>query len=48
MEAILLQTLQHAHWVLEAILGKLVVALPINAKPSGIEVDDISRYLVGA
>ena len=48
MEAILLQTLQHAHWVLEAILGKLVVALPIDTKPSGIEVDDISWYLVGS
>ena len=51
VETVLCQLLQHFHQhfhrILEAILGKLIVTLPIDAKPARIEVYHVRRYLVG-
>ena len=47
VEAILCKLFQHLNGILKAILGKLIVALPINAKPTGIEVDYIAGNPVG-
>ena len=41
METVLFQRLQHGDWVGETVLGKFIVALPINPKPSRVEMDDI-------
>ena len=41
VEAVLLQLLQHADGILEAVLGKLVVTLPVDTEPSCIEMDDV-------
>ena len=46
VKAVLGELLQHTHRVREAVLGKLVVTLPVDTKPARIEVDDVSRYLV--
>ena len=46
METVLLQLLQHTHGVLETVLCKLIVTLPVDAKPSRIKVDDIGRNAV--
>ena len=48
MESILLQRLEHANRVLETILGKLIITLPVYSKPSSIKVDDIRRNLIGS
>ena len=48
VEAVLGELLQHTHGVREAVLGKLVVTLPVDTKPARIEVDDVSRYLMFA
>ena len=46
VEAVVRELFEHLHGILEAILGKLIVALPIDTKPTGIEVDHIAGNLV--
>ena len=46
VEAILSQLLKHLHRILETILRKLIVALPIDTKPACIEVDHVTGDLV--
>ena len=46
VEAVLGELLQHTHRIGEAVLGKLVVALPVDTEPARIEVDDVSRNLM--
>ena len=41
METVFLHRLEHGYWIFETIFGKLIVALPIYAKPSCIEMDNI-------
>ena len=42
VEAVVRELFEHLHGILEAILGKLIVALPIDTKPTGIEVDHVA------
>ena len=46
VETVFRELLQHAYRILETILRKLIVALPIDTKPSRIEVDDVRRNLM--
>ena len=46
MEAILRELLQHTYGVGEAVFRKLIVTLPVDTEPAGVEVDDVRRYLV--
>ena len=46
VESVVKQVLDHLLRVGEAVLGKLVVALPVHAEPSGVEVDDVGRDAV--
>ena len=48
MEAVLCQLLQHLYGVFETVLGKLVVALPVGAKPARIKMYHIGRDAVGS
>ena len=48
METVHRQLFQHADRIGETVLRKLIVALPIDAKPTRIEMDDVARNLVGA
>ena len=41
MEAVLRQLLQHADGILKTVLRKLIVALPVYAKPTRIKVDHV-------
>ena len=47
VEAVLRQLFQHTHRILEAVLRKLIVTLPVHTEPASIEVNDIRRNLVG-
>ena len=46
MESVFSQLFQHLHWIFKSVLGKLIVALPVGAKPSRVKVDYIGRYAV--
>ena len=41
MEAVAAHLLHHCHGVGKAVGGKLIVALPVNSKPSCVEVYDV-------
>ena len=45
-EAHFVHLFQHTDGVFETVLGKLIVALPIDIEPPGIEMDDIRRDAV--
>ena len=46
VETVSLEVFQHLNRVLEVLLRELIVALPVNLKPSCIEMDNIRRNLV--
>ena len=48
MEVLLFELAEHVGRVGEAGWGELVVALPIDVEPSGVEVDDIGGYFIGS
>ena len=43
VEAVLRELFQHADGILEAFLGKFIVALPVDAEPPCIEMDHVGR-----
>ena len=46
VEPLLLEFFQHGHRIGEPVVGKLIVALPVDAEPSCIEMNHISGYAV--
>ena len=48
MESVIQQVFYHFLRIIEAIFGKLIVALPIYAKPSCIQMYYIGRYAIVA
>ena len=46
VEPLLLELFQHGHRIGETVAGKLIVALPVDAEPSCIEMNHISGYAV--
>ena len=48
VETVFRKLLQHFHGILETILCKLIVALPVDSEPTCIKVDDIRGNLMSA